>query len=98
MSTSKIGQDAFGQIRDPSEFGAKEGNMIMKGIINIGRQDAELDDLTTLQGGEVLGGSSDHLLVRREGSARVGNRMRFIPGYGSLLRAMTSKYVEKVYL
>jgi len=49
---------------------------------------------------EIMGASSDHLIVdfTRDSSVKVGDVISFIPGYSSLLRAMTSPYVEKVYL
>jgi predicted amino acid racemase len=48
----------------------------------------------------VLGGSSDHLLLDLTDAThkyKVGDVLTFKVGYGSMLKAMTSPYVEKVY-
>jgi len=46
-----------------------------------------------------LGASSDHLILdARDSDLEVGVEVRFDVGYGALLRAMSSPYVEKVYL
>jgi len=56
--------------------------------------------LTPLDAGvEILGGSSDHLLVEISGrTAVVGEELRFRPDYGAVLTLNTSPYVQKVYL
>ena len=55
----------------------------------------------TDDGVEILGASSDHLMLdvtdaRRE--YRVGDTVQFRLGYYSLLRCYTSSYVEKEYI
>ena len=46
-----------------------------------------------------MGASSDHLILDAQGqSLEVGAEVRFDVGISALLRAMTSPYVEKVYL
>lgn len=48
---------------------------------------------------EILGGSSDHLLLDLTHCTtvyQVGDRIQFTLGYGSMLKAFTSPYVEKV--
>ena len=49
---------------------------------------------------DILGASSDHLILDATGGSdlEVGAEVRFDINYGALLRAMTSPYVEKVYL
>jgi predicted amino acid racemase len=50
------------------------------------------------KGIEVLGGSSDHLILDIEACERhlqVGDEVRFFPGYGALLALSTSPYVFK---
>ena len=49
---------------------------------------------------EILGGSSDHLIVdvtESEKQYKVGDIIAFRPGYGALLKAFTSEYVAKEY-
>ena len=49
-------------------------------------------------GMEVVGASSDHLLLDlTRCGGKVGEIVRFRPNYTALLRAFTSEYVEKVY-
>ena len=68
-------------------------------MLDIGLQDIGADSLFPLDPGvEVIGASSDHLVVdvhEMAPSPRVGQRLRFRLGYGSLLRAMTSSCVAK---
>ena len=76
-----------------------KGEMV-RGICAIGRQDADIDGLRPLdQGVEILGGSSDHLLVdlTRRPDLGVGSVLSFAPSYGALLRLYTSPFVEKVH-
>ena len=73
---------------------------MIRGICAIGRQDVDIDGLRLLgQGVEILGGSSDHLLVdlTRCPDARVGDKLTFAPSYGALLRLYTSPFVDRVY-
>jgi predicted amino acid racemase len=45
----------------------------------------------------VLGASSDHLVVDPgDHHVEVGSEVRFGPGYGALVRAMTSPFVTRV--
>lgn len=90
-----VGQDAFGHVPEMEDRG-----IIRAGLVALGRQDVDPDTLSPLDGSvRVLGASSDHLVVDLGGlEAGVGDVVRLLPGYGSLLRAMTSPYVEKVHL
>jgi predicted amino acid racemase len=92
-----IGQDAFGNMPLFIDRGIRR-----RAICNIGRQDVVIDNLTPEDPGIIiLGGSSDHLLIDVEeaGSAlQVGSEIAFRPGYGALLAASTSDYVQKVII
>lgn len=47
----------------------------------------------------MLGANSDHLIMDvNDMHLNVGSEVQFDLGYGALLRAMTSPFVEKVYL
>lgn len=91
------GQDAFGGYEEFVDRGVRR-----RAILDIGRQDAILEGLIPCEPGvEVLGGSSDHLIVDVEdasGPLEVGDTLRFYPDYGSLLALATSPYVEKIVI
>jgi predicted amino acid racemase len=71
----------------------------LRGIVNLGREDVVVDALIPRTAGvEVLGASSDHLIVDVtdvRAPPRVGDLLGFQMGYAALLAAMTSEYVEK---
>jgi predicted amino acid racemase len=90
----EIAQDAFGRL---PVFEGK-GNM-EKAILAIGRQDIDCSAIKPRIKANVLGASSDHLILDVSGlGLEVGAEVQFDIGYSALLRAMTSPYVEKVYL
>ena len=90
-----IGQDAFGNVPEFVDKGLR--NRI---ICNLGRQDVTPDGLTPLdEGVEILGASSDHLIVDVTDCKRtfeVGDEIAFYPSYGALLSLITSEYIFKV--
>lgn len=91
----EIGQDAFGG----APVFEDRGNHL-RAILAIGRQDVVADGLEPPAGIDILGASSDHLLLDVSNyphSLAVGDTITFIPGYGALLAAMTSPYVTKEY-
>ena len=93
-----VGESSLNAFGEKVTFEDK-GEMI-RGICAVGRQDVDIDGLRTLDAGvEILGGSSDHLLVdlSRCPSKQVGDTLSFTPSYGALLRLYTSPYVEKVH-
>ncbi len=81
-----IGMDAFGNVPTFIDIGPIE-----RAILAIGKQDLDIDSIVF--GGNVLGASSDHLMI--EGSYKVGEIVRFKLEYGGLLSVATSPYVEK---
>lgn len=91
------GQDAFGGIPEFVDRGVRQ-----RAICNIGRQDVVIDNLTPEDPGIiVLGGSSDHLILDVEEARQplmTGDEVSFFPGYGALLAASTSPYVQKVVI
>ena len=91
-----LGQDAFGEYPTFVDRGVRK-----RAILAIGRQDVSIDGLRPLlPGAIVLGASSDHLLLDVEESPaiRVGDRLGFTPGYGSMLALATSNYVETIFV
>jgi predicted amino acid racemase len=90
-----ISQNAFGEKPEFEDKGER-----IRGIAAVGRQDAILEDLSPMREDvEVLGGSSDHLLLQMgDSSPEVGDSISFLPAYGALVHLFTSQYVSKVYL
>jgi len=92
-----IGMDAFG---NKPTF--KDQGQILRGILAIGQQDVNPDGLKPLDEKiEILGASSDHLLLNLEAtdkSYKVGDTIKFKVDYGALLKLTTSEYVETNYI
>jgi predicted amino acid racemase len=94
MPYGEIAQDAFGHI----PIFEDRGNM-RRAILALGRQDVDVSAIKPRIEVNVLGASSDHLILDVRGqSLEVGAEVRFDVGYSALLRVMMSPYVEKVYL
>lgn len=90
----EIAQDAFGHVP-----GYEDKGNIRRAILALGRQDVDVSAIKPRIKVNVLGASSDHLILDAGDSGlEVGVEVRFDVNYGALLRAMTSPYVEKVYL
>ncbi len=93
-SDGEIGLDAFG--RQPNLAIVEPG---WRALLNIGHQDTPLSGLTPLEPGlTILGGSSDYTVLACERKPRIGQRVRFLPNYWSLLSLMTTPYVYKEYV
>lgn len=92
----EIGKDAFGQ----RPYYEDRGN-IKRAILAIGKQDAEIESMTPIDSKiDILGASSDHLIMdvtNSDRDYRVGDIIQFILGYGGLLKAATSAYVDRNY-
>ncbi|GGO89503.1 hypothetical protein GCM10011348_47400 [Marinobacterium nitratireducens] len=85
--------DAFGQVPSFEDRGEQ-----LRGILGLGRLDTDCATLRPEDGRVgLIGASSDHLVVDLTATAeyQVGDRLRFAPGYGALVQAMLSPYVEK---
>ncbi len=91
----KIGVDAFGK----KPVFKDQGN-ILRGLIAIGKQDTNDDDLIPIDPNiEILGISSDHLIVHvKDKNYKVGDKVKFKVKYGALLKAFTSPYVKKLFI
>ena len=84
-----ITQNAFGERPKPADRGVR-GRV----IVAIGRQDTDHTGLSAPDGYEILGASSDHLVLDTEMALPpIGSEVRFGLNYPALLRAMTSPYV-----
>ena len=87
----KVYQDAFGNVPDFQDLG-----QIKRAILGVGLQDVQVSGLTPRSDIEILGASSDHIIVdAKKLELKVGNDLKFDLNYGALLSAMTSPYVIK---
>lgn len=87
-----ISYTAFGEGVQP-DTSVRSMNRV---IVALGEQDVDPTDLTPPPGFEILGASSDHLVLDAGGRiVPVGQELRFGLGYRALLRAMTSPSVER---
>ena len=88
-----IGRSAFGPARVRSETGC-----VRQSLLALGRQDVDPDGLIAPPGMQILGASSDHLVLDTGPlSCSVGTEIRFEPDYSALVRAMTSPFVAKSF-
>jgi predicted amino acid racemase len=89
----EINQGAFGNQPVSADRGSTS-----RVILALGRQDVDPDGLTAPAGFEILGASSDHLVVDAGAACpAVGSEVRFDLDYSALLRAMTSPFVHRVF-
>ena len=66
-------------------------------ILSIGSQDVLVSGLTPRAQIDILGASSDHVILdAKAGDYVAGDELSFDLNYGALLSAMTSPYVEKI--
>ncbi len=92
--TGQIAQTAFG---DPAPASNHQGT-VRQAILAIGIQDIDPAGLQAPEGVEVVGASSDHLIVQADRTELlVGQEIPFQVKYSALLRAMTSPFVVKVF-
>ncbi len=105
----EIHQGAFGHVAavvgsgEGSDGGSPDDNGSPDDTVHViaavGRQDVDPDGLDRAAGVDILGASSDHLVLRADEAVPVGSELSFgVEGYGALLRAMTSPFVERVFL
>ena len=97
LPIGEAGMDAFGKKPYYEDKG-----IMKRAILAIGKQDTDHESMMPLDKDiEVLGSSSDHLLIdvtKCKKDYKTGDIVSFEVSYGALLKAATSKYVEKVYI
>ena len=92
LSPHTTPQTAFGEQPTAADRGD-----ISQVILALGRQDTDPCGLHAPAGIEILGASSDHLVVDSgQEHLPVGAEVRLQPNYSALVRAMTSPFVAKV--
>ena len=88
----EVAQAAFG-----APTPAIDRGLVSQTILAVGRQDIDPDGLQAPDGMEILGASSDHLIVDSgRGRLPIGSEVSFQLNYSALVRAMTSPFVSKV--
>ena len=89
-----IGQDAFGKIPIYADKGIHQ-----RVIIALGRQDVLVSGLTVPDSLNIIGSSSDHLIMEdRRRTLNIGSEVSFGLNYGALLAAMTSPFIQKEFI
>ena len=89
-----IGQDAFGNIPKFTDLG-----LMNRAILGIGLQDVLVSGLTPLLDIDILGASSDYIIIdAKQLEIKVGDPIGFNLNYGALLSSMTSPYITKKYI
>jgi predicted amino acid racemase len=89
-----ICQDAFGNVPEFSDRG-----LMRRTILGIGLQDVPVTGLAPSLNFDILGASSDHILIdAKKLELKVGDEVEFNLSYGALLSSMTSPYVLKSYV
>ena len=80
----------------------EDRGIIKRAILAVGKQDIDPDSLLPLDKNiDVLGASSDHMLLdvtKSDKGYKVGDVIGFELKYSGLLKAVTSGYVERVYI
>lgn len=89
-----IGESAFGHAKL-----APSSENITQSIFAVGHMDTDPSGLTPPSGTEILGSSSDHLIVKSKfNDLKIGSEMTFQLNYSALVRAMASPFVTKTIL
>ena len=92
LPSGQIAQNAFGESTVMEDRGE-----VIQAILAIGRQDTDPDGLQAPAGIEVMGGSSDHLILESDSDdLPVGTEVTFQLDYSALVRSMTCPYVTKI--
>jgi len=90
----EIGQDAFGNIPVFQDQGTQQ-----RVIIALGKQDILVSSLKSNKSLEILGSSSDHIILNSKNkNLKVGDEVNFNLDYGGLLAAMTSPFIKKHFI
>lgn len=85
-----IFMDSFGKIPKIVDKGPMK-----RGILAIGKQDIYPENLIPLGDYEVIGGSSDHIILELADAFKIGDVLAFRVNYPGLLQLMSSKYVHR---
>jgi len=92
LPTGSLAQTAFGET--PL---VKDRGLVRQSLLAIGRQDIDPSGLQAPSGIQIMGASSDHLILETDSEKLmvVGTEVCFTLNYSALVRAMTSPFVAK---
>ncbi len=91
IPSGEVRYDAFGQTPHFQDNG-----LIKRVILGVGVQDVAISGLRPRLNVEIIGASSDHLIIdTKNKSIKVGVELKFDLNYAALLSAMTSPYITK---
>lgn len=94
LPTGKIAQTAFGEAPP-----IKDRGQVRQSILAVGQQDIDPGGLQAPAGIQIMGASSDHLILESDNDdLPVGAEVALQLNYSALVRAMTSPFVTKVVL
>jgi predicted amino acid racemase len=94
LPTGDINQNAFGNVPRFQNQGTRQ-----RAIIALGRQDILISGMTSNEKMEILGSSSDHIILdSQDNQLKVGDEVNFSLDYGGLLSAMTSPFIRKRFI
>jgi ornithine racemase len=90
----EICQNAFGNVPTFLDLGIRR-----RVIVALGRQDILVSGLKPNNDLEILGSSSDHVVLdSKNHDFKVGSEVKFNLDYGGLLSAMTSPFIKKQFI
>lgn len=90
----EVCQAAFGNVPEFADLG-----QIRRALLGVGIQDVLVSGLTPRPDIDILGASSDHIVVdAKRTDLKVGDEVEFDIDYGAMLSAMTSSHVIKKYV
>lgn len=91
VPTGMRGKNAFGEF-----ISFPDNGIIRRIIVGVGRQDVLVSGLTPLLPLEIIGSSSDHIILDANNNyLKSGDEVAFSLNYGALLTAMTSPSIYK---
>lgn len=94
LPVGEISQDAFGKVPTFRDRGVRQ-----RAILALGKQDVLVSGLKPTGALDILGASSDHMIVDSDRhNLRVGDEVSFSLDYGSLLTAMGSPFIKKEFV
>jgi predicted amino acid racemase len=93
LPSGEICQDAFGNTPSFQDRGISQ-----RAIIALGRQDVRISSLKPDSSLEILGASSDHIILdSKHHNLKVGDEVKFDLDYSGILSAMTSPFIKKQF-
>ena len=93
LPSGEICQDAFGNTPSFQDRGIHQ-----RAIIALGRQDVRISSLKPDRSLEILGASSDHIILdSKHHNLKVGDEVKFDLDYSGILSAMTSPFIKKQF-